>query len=180
MTDDAAKRPEIAMIAAVARNGVIGADGGMPWHIPSDFRHFKRTTMGKPMVMGRKQFESVGRPLPGRTNIVVTRQPGYQPEGVVVISDLDAAIDHASTIATADGAAEVMIVGGGEIYRQAMERADVLYISHVGMDADGDVSFPPIDPETWIVAGQWPTEPLERDEAAYSIKVYRRRASGSH
>src|SRR5690606_3542913 len=93
----------IAMIAAVAKNGVIGGDQTIPWHIPSDFAWFKRTTLGKPMIMGRKQFETVGKPLPGRTNIVVTRQHGYQPQGVVVAASLDAALDAARDIAVRDG-----------------------------------------------------------------------------
>lgn len=170
----------IALIAAVARNGVIGRDGDMPWYIPSDFAHFKRTTMGKPMVMGRKQFESVGKPLPGRTNIVVSRQNGYQPDGVLVFDELAAALDHARAIALADGVDEVMVVGGGEIYRQAMEVADTLYITHVDMDVDGDVHFPAIDRKTWEMSTEWPVTPDARDASAYSIKVYRRLAGDTH
>lgn len=172
--------PRIALIAAVARNGVIGRDGDMPWYIPSDFAHFKRTTMGKPIVMGRKQFESVGKPLPGRTNIVVTRQKGYQPDGVLVFDDLGAALDHARTIARADGADEVMVVGGGEIYAQAMEAADRLYISHVELAPEGEVRFPPIDVEQWEKTEEWPVEANDRDGAAYSINVYQRRRGGAH
>src|SRR5690349_15195678 len=129
--------PIIAMIAGVARNNVIGADGGIPWKIPSDMAFFKRTTMGKPIVMGRKQYETVGRPLPGRTNIVVTRQAGYQPEGVTVLDNLGAALDHARAVAAADGASEVMVIGGGEIYAQAMPLAARLYISHVDLEPEG-------------------------------------------
>ncbi len=165
----------IAMIAAVAENGVIGAGNDIPWRIPSDFAHFKRTTMGKPMVMGRKQFESVGRPLPGRTNIVVTRQAGYQPDGVIVINDLTAAIAHARTIAEADGADEVMVIGGGEIYRQAMPLADRLYISHVALSPEGEVFFPEIDPAIWQVSDRLEVLPSEKDAAAYKICVYTRR-----
>lgn len=174
------KVPEIALIAAVARNGVIGKDGDMPWYIPSDFAHFKRTTMGKPMVMGRRQFEAVGKPLPGRTNIVVTHQQSYQPDGVLVINDLTAALDHARTIAYADAVDEVMVVGGGEIYRQAMPVADVLYISDVDMVVDGDVRFPQIDPAIWEVTEEWPVAPSPRDQSIYSIKVYRRRDRAAH
>lgn len=170
----------IALIAAVARNGVIGRDGDMPWYIPSDFQHFKRTTMGKPIVMGRKQFESVGKPLPGRTNIVVSRQAGYQPDGVLVFDDLTAALDHARAIAAADDAGEVMVVGGGEIYRQAMKVADTLYITHVDMDAEGDVLFPEIDANVWEIGEEWSVTPDARDASAYSIKVYRRRTGGAH
>ena len=110
------------MIAAIGRNGVIGTGNAMPWRLPSDFAHFKRTTLGKPLVMGRKTFESIGRPLPGRANIVVSRQPGYRPEGVVVIGSLDEALAHARAVAEVDHAGEVMIGGGGEIYRKPCRR----------------------------------------------------------
>jgi len=165
----------IAMIAAVAENGVIGNGNDIPWRIPSDFAHFKRMTMGKPMVMGRKQFESVGKPLPGRTNIVVTRQEGYQPDGVIVINDLTAALAHARTIAKADGVDEVMVIGGGEIYRQAMPLADRLYISHVALSPKGDVFFPPIDPQYWQLSDTPEVISSEKDAASYKLGVYTRR-----
>jgi dihydrofolate reductase len=165
----------VAMIAAVAANGVIGRDGGIPWRIPSDMAFFKRTTMGKPIVMGRKQYESVGRPLPGRTNIVVTRQEGYQPDGVIVIDGLEAAIRNAKAIAEADGKDEVMIIGGGEIYAQGIAFADKLYISHVELRPVGDVLFPPIDPGQWILVEEPPAAPDPRDEAVYRIAIYARR-----
>ena len=165
----------VAMIAAVAANGVIGRDGGIPWKIPSDMAFFKRTTMGKPIVMGRKQFESVGHPLPGRTNIVVTRQDGYQPDGVIVIDDLDAAIEHAKTIAETDGVDEAMIIGGGEIYAQGMRFADRLYISHIDLRPEGEVSFPTIDPGAWTVVEEPEVVPSERDEAVYRIAIYARK-----
>lgn len=166
---------KIAMIAAVAENGVIGADQRMPWYIPSDFGYFKRTTMGKPIIMGRKQFETVGKPLPGRANIVVTRQGDYQPDGVIVMHDLPSALDRAKTIAEADGVDEVMIIGGGEIYRQAMKLADRLYISHVALAPEGDVSFPEIASEEWRVVDEPHVEPSARDGAAFRVKVYERR-----
>lgn len=164
----------LAMIAAVADNGVIGAAGAIPWRIPSDLAYFKRTTMGKPLIMGRKQFETVGRPLPGRTNLVVSRQTGYQPEGVIVINDLEAAIEHGMAIAEVERAAEVMVIGGGEIYAQAMARAGRLYISHVALRPAGDVRFPAIDPAAWRVVATPPVETSPRDEAAYRIAVYER------
>lgn len=160
------------MIAAVAANGVIGRDGGIPWRIPSDMAFFKRTTMGKPIVMGRKQFETMGRPLPGRTNIVVTRQHGYQPDGVIVTASLDAAIERARAVATADGVDEAMVIGGGEIYAQAMPVARRLYISHVGLSPEGDVVFPAIDPDQWRVVETPPVTPDPRDEAVYRIAIY--------
>ncbi|MEO5806982.1 dihydrofolate reductase [Devosia sp.] len=168
------------MIAAVAENGVIGAGQAIPWRIPSDFAFFKRTTMGKPIIMGRKQFETVGKPLPGRVNIVVTRQQGYQPDGVLVIDSLDAALDHAKTIATADGVDEVMVIGGGEIYRQALALSDRLYISHVALQPEGDVLFPAIDPAVWMVVAEPEVTPSEKDGAAYRVKVYERRVTDAH
>lgn len=165
----------VAMIAAVARNGVIGADGGIPWRIPSDMAMFRRLTMGKPIVMGRKQYETVGRPLPGRTNIVVTRQKGYQPEGVLVVDDLEAALMLAQRIAAADGADEVMVIGGGEIYAQAIALADRLYISHVEAAPAGDTMFPPIDPDLWSVAEDITVSADPRDTASFRASLYRRR-----
>ena len=170
-----AKTPEIALIAAVARNGVIGRDGDLPWRIPSDLAFFKKVTMGKPILMGRKQYESVGRPLPGRVNIVVSRQAGYQPEGVLVFSDFDAALDHARTIAAADGASEVMVIGGGEIYALALPHADRLYLTEVDLAPWGDTFFPEIDPATWAEVSTPDVSPSERDDAIYRIAVYERR-----
>lgn len=166
---------QIAMIAGVARNNVIGVDGGIPWKIPSDMAFFKQTTMGKPIVMGRKQYETVGRPLPGRTNIVVTRQLGYQPEGVLIFDSLEAALERARTIAAADKVSEVMVIGGGEIYAQAMPLAERLYISHVDLAPEGDVVFPPIDPEVWRVVDEPEVPPSERDAASFRVRVYERR-----
>ena len=166
----------VAMIAAVAENGVIGVSGSMPWRLPSDFAFFKAVTLGKPLIMGRKTFESIGKPLPGRTNIIVTRQAGYQPDGVLVIDGLDAALEHARAIAAADGAGEIMIGGGEAVYRAAMPHADRLYISHVLLSPEGDTRFPDIDPDIWEVVGQ-PVVPLTgRDSAAFSVRVYERRS----
>ena len=167
---------KIAMIAAVGSNGVIGAGNAMPWRLPSDFAHFKRTTMGKPLIRGRKTFESIGKALPGRVNIVVTRQKGYQPDGVLVIDSLDAAIDHARTIAEAEGVDEVFIGGGGELYREAMPLADRLYITEVDLAPQGDTVFPAIDHSVWVVVDE-PEVPLTgKDTASFRVKVYERRA----
>jgi dihydrofolate reductase len=165
----------VAMIAAVGENGVIGSDGAIPWRLPTDFAHFKRTTLGKPLIMGRKTFESIGKPLPGRTNIVVTRQQNYQPDGVTVFHGLAAALDHAQAIAAADGADEVMIGGGGEIYREAMPVAERLYVTHVAASPDGDARFPPIDYNQWEVEAEPEVLRTERDSADFTVKVYRRR-----
>lgn len=165
----------IAMIAAVGRNGAIGSGGDLPWRLPSDFAFYKATTMGKPLVMGRKTFESIGKPLPGRTNIVVSRQSGYAPEGVAVFATLDDAIEHAVSVARRDGVDEVFINGGGEIYRAAMSQADRLYITHVEATPEGDTFFPEIAQSEWegrdlpqVVAGP-------RDSAPFTVRVYERR-----
>lgn len=165
----------IAMIAAVGRNGAIGAKGDLPWRLPSDFAFYKRTTMGRPLIMGRKTFESIGRPLPGRTNIVVTRQADYAPDGVEVFGSLKDAIARAQEIAQRDGVDEVFINGGGELYREAMGLAERLYITHVDAVPDGDTFFPQIDPVEWtgrvvpdVMAG-------ERDSTKFEIRVYERR-----
>lgn len=165
----------VAMIAGVAENNVIGSGGRIPWRIPSDMAFFRRTTMGKPIIMGRKQYETVGRPLPGRTNVVVSRQQGYQPEGVIVINDLAAAIEHGKAIAEADGVVEVMIIGGGEIYAQAMPSAGRLYVSHITLAPDGDVVFPAIDPAVWRVSDEPPVEASPNDEAPFHIRIYERK-----
>ena len=170
----------VSMIAAVARNGVIGAHNAIPWRLPSDFAFFKRTTMGKPLIMGRKTFESIGKPLPGRINIVVTRQQGYQPDGVLVFSGLAAAMDHARTMAEADGTGEIFIGGGAEIYTEAMPLADRLYITHVDLAPEGETRFPDIDPDVWKAVAE-PEVPLTgKDTATFRTVVYERRGTGAH
>ena len=133
----------LSLIAAVGRNGVIGAGNAMPWHLPEDFAYFKRTTMGHPMVMGRLTFDSIGRPLPGRRSIVVTRQDHWSHPGVETAGSLEDAL------ALCGQAEEVFVVGGGEIYRQAMGRADRLLVTEVDLEPVGDVTFPEIDPAVW-------------------------------
>ena len=165
----------VAMIVAVGSNGVIGSQGEIPWRLPSDFAHFKRTTLGKPLIMGRKTFESIGKPLPGRTNIIVTRRRDYRPEGAVVVSSLAEALEKARRVAVADGATEVMIGGGGEIYREAMPQAERLYVTHVEAAPEGDAYFPDIDPLLWEVEQVLAIERTDRDSAPFSVKVYRRR-----
>jgi len=164
----------VAIIAAIAENGVIGSGNHIPWRLPGDFAHFKRMTMGKPLIMGRKTFESIGRPLPGRTSIVVTRQEGYQPPGVIVTSSLEAALDQAQAIAKADRANEVMIGGGAEIYQQALPIADRMYITQVMLEPAGDTFFPAIDFEQWKPGGEVNVAAHPEDTAAFRVRVYRR------
>jgi dihydrofolate reductase len=133
----------ISFVVAMARNRVIGHDNGLPWRLPADLRHFKSVTMGKPIIMGRKTFESIGRPLPGRANIVVTRDPAYQAEGCVVAHSIEAAL------AAAGDAEEVMVIGGADFYRQLLPRADRIYLTLIDAEFAGDASFPELDPVQW-------------------------------
>ncbi len=139
----------ICLIAAVARNGVIGRDNKLPWHLPEDLRYFRQATWGKPIVMGRMTFDSLGRPLPGRTNIVVSRQKGLHLPGAVVVADLDEALRRAASQAQLDGVEEVMVIGGDAIYRQLLERADRLYLTRVEAEPAGDAWFPDFDQADW-------------------------------
>ncbi len=133
----------VALIAAVADNGVIGIDNRLPWHLPGDLQWFKRQTLGKPIVMGRRTFQSIGRPLPGRENIVVSRDPDFRAAGCRVVGSLDEALEAAS------GAPEVMIIGGAELYRQTLPRAQRLYLTRVHANVEGDARFPEVDSSQW-------------------------------
>tara|TARA_Y100000748_G_scaffold151261_1_gene126492 strand:- start:4108 stop:4617 length:510 start_codon:yes stop_codon:yes gene_type:complete len=145
---------KLALIAAMARNRVIGRDNAMPWHLPEDLRYFKATTLGKPIVMGRKTFDSLGRPLPGRTNIVVSRQPDLRLEGAQVFASIDAALDAARQQAQADGVGEVMVIGGDNLYRQTLERAERIYLTRIESEPEGDAWFPAFDEQAWAVVSE--------------------------
>ena len=165
----------LAIVAAVARNGVIGANNGLPWRLSTDMKRFKALTWGKPLLMGRKNFQSIGRPLPGRETIVVSRDPAFAPPGVIVAHELDAALDLASERARAMGADEIIVAGGGEIYAQTIERASRLFITEVALDAKGDVRFPPIDPGQWREVRREKGERGPRDAADFAFVDYERR-----
>jgi dihydrofolate reductase len=168
------KAVRIALIAAVARNGVIGRDGDMPWHLSTDLKRFKRLTMGSPVIMGRKTFEVIGKPLPGRINIVVTRSSGFAADGATVAPDLDSALRYAANEAERLGLPEAFVIGGGEIYAAAIGRADRLYITHVEASPEGDVHFPPIDPAVWrTAASEWIAAGASDSEAT-TFAVYDR------
>jgi len=167
----------IAIIAAVARNGVIGADGAMPWRLSSDLRRFKALTLGHPVVMGRRTFEAIGRPLPGRPNIVVSRRSDFAPDGAIVAASLDAALAEAGRLARESGSGMVFVIGGGEIYRAALPFADRLLITHVEAEPTGDTRFPDIDPDAWLATGEERVPPGEKDSAATRFVTYERRES---
>ena len=154
---------KISIIVAMAQNRVIGRDNQLPWHLPADLRHFKATTMGKPIVMGRKTWESVGRPLPGRTNIVVTRDRDYTADGCVVVHTLDEAL------AAATGHDEVMVIGGAEFYRQVLPEATTLYLTLIHDAIEGDAFFPELDESEWHEVERQDFEPDEKNPHAYSF-----------
>jgi dihydrofolate reductase len=165
----------LVLVAAVARNGIIGANGALPWRLSSDLKRFKALTWGKPLVMGRKTFESIGRALPGRETIVVTRDPAFAPSGVLVAHNLDAALNLAADRASLLGAGEIVIGGGGEIFAQTIARASRLFITEVALDAEGEARFPPIDPNEW---GEISRETGKRgalDDADFGFVSYERR-----
>ena len=163
---------EIVLVAAVAANGVIGRDNGLVFRHPADAKHFRDTTMGAPVIMGRKTWESLParfRPLPGRRNIVVTRQAAYAADGAETAASLDAAL------ALAAGAAQVFVIGGGELYAQALPRAQRLELTEVQADLEGDTHFPPIDAAQWIAVQRHSPELAAPAEPAFAFVTYRRR-----
>jgi dihydrofolate reductase len=163
----------IAIIVAVAQNGVIGRDNQLPWRLPADLKHFKATTLGKPIVMGRKTFASLGKPLPGRTNIVITRDQNFTAEGAVVAHNLNEALLHADQIAVRDGVNEIMVIGGAEIYKQALPLTQILYYTDVLIEAKGDAHFTAIDWAQWQIIEEQQFA-ATADAPAYKLSTYRR------
>jgi dihydrofolate reductase len=166
----------ISLIVARADNGVIGRAGGLPWHLSADLKHFKAETMGKPMIMGRKTFESIGKALPGRTSIVITRDPGYRAEGAVVVHDWDGAVAAARAALEETGGAEVMVIGGAQIYALALAYADRLYVTEVHRAVDGDTVFPEIDPAHWREVSREDFEPQTEGGPAFSFVAFEKAA----
>ncbi|RVC58623.1 MAG: dihydrofolate reductase [Mesorhizobium sp.] len=167
---------DIAIYVAIAENGVIGRDGGLPWRLSTDLKRFKADTMGKPIIMGRKTYEGIGRPLPGRLNIVVTRDKAWRAEGVETAHSLSDAIALANVRGRCmAGADEVCVVGGGEIYAQALPLADRLHVTHVLASVEGDAHFPPIDPQVWRTVSAEDVPAGEKDSHATRYTVYERR-----
>jgi dihydrofolate reductase len=169
----------LVIVAAVADNGVIGRAGALPWRLKSDLRHFRALTLGHPVVMGRKTFVSIGRPLPGRTTIVVTHDPAFAAAGVVSAGDLGTALAVARADALRRGAGAVMLVGGGELYGAVLDRADRLELTRVHACPAGDASFPAIDPAVWREAARRAGTPGPEDEAPFTFCTYVRNGSPS-
>ncbi|MBV1930403.1 MAG: dihydrofolate reductase [Porticoccaceae bacterium] len=140
----------IALIVAVADNGVIGNNNELPWRISADLKYFRQVTLGKPIIMGRRTYESIGKPLPGRTNIVMTRDAAWQAEGLEIAGDLTQALVMATKIADDSGVEEVMVIGGETIYREALSKAQRLYLTRVHTQVDGDAFFPDLNKNEWL------------------------------
>lgn len=170
----APSRPRLVLVAAVAENGVIGHDGDMPWRLSSDLRRFRALTWGRPLIMGRRTFASIGKPLPGRDSVVVSRDRGFAPEGVTVVHDVEAALAEAARLAAVRGVDEVMVVGGGELYAALIGRADALRLTRVHAAPEGDVHFPPIDPARFRETLREGPVQGERDSAAVTFVDYER------
>ncbi|MCE7058818.1 dihydrofolate reductase [Dyadobacter sp. CY343] len=163
---------EIAIIVAVSNNGVIGKDNQLLWRLPDDLKRFKQLTLNHPMIMGRKTFESIGKPLPGRTSIVVTRNPDFDYEGIIVAHSLEVAIALAAEIESE----EVFVIGGGELYKQAQPLADRLYVTEVDTEIDGDTYFQIAEPEKWQETERSVHEHDERHSLKFEFVNYARRA----
>ncbi len=154
---------KLSLIVAMAANHVIGHDNRLPWHLPADLKHFRATTLGKPVLMGRRTWESIGRPLPGRTNIVITRNADYAAAGCVVVHSLDEALSAAGD------AGEVMVIGGAELYRQALPQADTIYLTLVHGGFEGQTRFPDWQPDDWREIERIDHEPDDKNPHAYSF-----------
>ncbi len=159
------------MIAALAKKQVIGKNNLMPWHMPADLAHFKRVTLGKPVLMGRKTFESIGRPLPGRRNLVISRNPDYQAEGIEVVGSVEAAL----ALLAGSSVEELMVIGGGHLYAEMLPRADCLYLTRIDLAVEGDTRFPAFDDGQWqrVDCESHPAD--EKNPHPYSFETWQRR-----
>lgn len=167
------------LIVAMSRNRVIGRNNKLPWYLPEDLRYFKEVTMHKPIIMGRRTFESIGRPLPGRLNIVVTSDSGWAcPTGAARVGSLDEAFRRAQAQAELDGVDEMVVIGGGQLYAEALPMMDRLYVTQVHADIEGDVYFPEVDWDDWEEVASQEHAASEQNPYPYSFVVYDRRRAG--
>lgn len=158
----------LSIIVAMTHNRVIGKDNQLPWRLPADLKHFKALTMGKPIIMGRKTFDSIGKPLPGRSNIVVTRDPGYQAEGVIIVHSLEEAIEITR------GVPEAMLIGGAQLYAAALPRTQRIYLTLIDVVIPGDAFFPDYDPHDWREIAREGHVPDENNIYPYSFLILER------
>lgn len=163
-------RPELSLIAALAANGMIGRDNGMPWHLPEDLKRFRALTMGHPIIMGRRTWDALGRPLPGRTSIVVSRQPGLVLDGAIAVTSLEEAIEAA---ASAEGGNHAFVIGGAQLYALALPHVQRLLLTEIADSFDGDTVFPPFDRSRWIESAR--THAVSADGLRYAFVDYVRR-----
>ncbi|MDD9876171.1 MAG: dihydrofolate reductase [Magnetovibrio sp.] len=164
----------VSLIVAMAGNRAIGLDGGMPWHISADLKYFKRVTMGAPVIMGRKTYEAIGAALPGRANIVVTRNEAFERADADVVHDLEAALRKARAIAEIEGGDEVFVIGGAEIYAQALAAADRLYVTEIDGTFPGDAFFPDLPAGQWREVSREDHPPESEEGPAFSFVVLAR------
>jgi len=169
------KNIQVALVVAVSRNGVIGIDGGMAWRISDDLKWFKKNTLGKPVVMGRKTYESIGKPLPGRDNIVITRSMTFSKDGVFVVRSIEDALTLARECAERRSVDEVSVIGGGEIYAQTLALADRIYLTRVDVELEGDAVFPEIDRQEWRERVDGSCEKTERNQYACEFFILDRK-----
>jgi len=160
----------VSIIAAMDRNRLIGNKNQLPWHLPADLAHFKKVTMGKPIIMGRKTYDSIGRPLPGRTNIVLTRSDDFHAEGVLKANSLEQAQEYVA------GAGEVMVIGGSTVYQLALPGADRLYMTYVENNYQGDAWFPEFDLEQWRIIASEQHGADKKNSCAYRFVTYERKS----
>lgn len=166
---------KVSLIVAMSQNRVIGRENQMPWHLPDELQYFKRVTMGKPVLMGRNTFESIGRPLPGRPNIVITRNHEYEADGISVVTSIEDALDLADQLTEHDANAEAMVIGGAQIFAEIFPRADLLYLTLVHAEVAGDVFFPEFPPEEWRLVSRDEHEADARNPYPYSVLVLERK-----
>lgn len=171
--------PIIAIVVAVAENGVIGRAGRLPWRIPSDMQHFRNVTLDKPVIMGRKTFASLAKPLARRDNIVLTHNREYAPQGAIAVESVEQAVKVAGDCAMARAAKEIMVIGGAAIYAGLLPRASRVYFTRVHARPDGDVRFPDLDAETWREVSSEHHPRGEKDEFDYTISIFERTGTDS-
>ena len=179
MPDPRPSPPRLVIVAAVARNGVIGRDNALPWRLKTDLARFRRLTWGKPMIMGRRSWDSIGRPLPGREAIVLTRQADIRPDGALVVGSWDEALDTARARAAAIGADEIIAFGGTAVFRMALPQVDAMHLTIVEAEPPGDVVFPPYDEEAFDEVAREAHPAGPDDEFAFSFVDLERRAASA-
>ena len=167
--------PHLSLIVAKSRNGVIGVDGGLPWHLSSDLQYFKRTTFGKPVLMGRVTWESLPFPLPGRPNLVLTRDKNYRAKGAEIFHDLQSMIGRGYALAGAMGANEIMLIGGARVYLDAQKYVTRMYITEVDVMIEGDAHFPAVQAADWKQMSETPYTQGPKDDYPFTVKVFERR-----